>query len=106
MDGMETSHETQAAPRDGRWRGDDPLPVPGGMETMTRAQVAELWGVDPRVVTRYVTRGVLKKYVTERDPLNRPGRVVFDAAEARRIGELRAAETSPEPAPAPRPSRW
>lgn len=102
---METSHETQAAPRDGRWRGTDPDPVPEGMETMTRAEVAELWCVDPRVVTRYVTRGVLRKYVTERDPLNRPGRVVFDAAEARRIGELRRAGSYAEETTAPR-KRW
>lgn len=105
---METSHETQATPRDGRWRGTDPAPVPDGMETMTRAEVAELWCVDPRVVTRYVTRGVLRKYVTERDPLNRPGRVVFDAAEARRIGELRRVEGEAEAAvqaPAQR-KRW
>lgn len=106
MDGMETSHETQAAPRDGRWRGTDPAPVPEGMETMTRQQAAELWGVDPRVVTRYVTRGLLRKYVTERDQLNRPGRVVFDAQEVRRIGELRRGEPAePEPAPATR-KRW
>lgn len=105
MDGMETSHETQATPRDGRWRGTDPAPVPEGMETMTRQQAAELWGVDPRVVTRYVTRGVLRKYVTERGELKRPGRVVFDAEEVRRIGELRRAGSYAEETPAPR-KRW
>lgn len=94
-------------PRDGRWRGADPDPVPDGMETMSRAEVAELWGVDPRVVTRYVGRGVLRKYVTERDALGRPGRVVFDAAEARRIAVLRRGDAAPGPAPVEAPrKRW
>lgn len=108
MDGMETSHETQATPRDGRWRGTDPSPVPEGMETMTRQQAAELWGVDPRVVTRYVTRGVLRKYVTPRGELKRPGRVVFDAEEVRRIGKLRRVEGEAEAAvqDPPQRKRW
>lgn len=67
------------------------------METMTRQQAAELWGVDPRIVTRYVTRGLLRKYVTQRDQLGRPGRVVFDAAEVHRIAVARAEDEQSAP---------
>lgn len=75
---------------DGRWRGADPVPAPDGMTVMTRAEAAEVLGVDQRVVTRYVKRGALVKYVTPRDQFGRPGRVVFDSVQVRSLAFLRA----------------
>lgn len=90
---------------DGRWRGDSPVPVPEGMATLTRKEAAERLGVDQRVITRYVQRGLLVKYVTDRDALNRPGAIVFDAARVAELHAARTGDTRPAPVPHPR-RRW
>ena len=117
VDTMETAPETPAVPRDRRWRGTNPLPVPAGMETMTRDEVAALWGVTARVVTRYVDRGTVQRYV-KYDGRGVP-RVVFSAAQAQEVHAARQAQesTGPQPVadagrgmgsgpPPARPRRW
>lgn len=79
------------------------------METMTREEVAALWGVTARVVTRYVDRGTVQRYV-KYDGRGVP-RVVFSAAQALEVHAARQQTDSKVPAPQPdtdtgRPRRW
>lgn len=109
--------DTMQIRQDKRWRGDPPVPVPAGMQTLTRKEVADLFGVDIRVVTRYAATGVLTKYVTPVEGVRKAGRIVFDRAEARKVAKMRegTAKHGSEPEPdgnprrpntAPRPRRW
>lgn len=87
---------------------------------MTRRQVADLFGVDQRVVTRYAARGVLTKYRTPGKGVGRSGTVVFNRTEVLHVQALRrsTAKHGSDPAPgsssrqpstsspAARPRRW
>lgn len=78
---------------------------------MTRKEVAELLGVDVRVVTRYAARGWFTKYVTPNDGMGRPGTVVFSAKQAHQVARVREHEREAERARVaagqkPRTPRW
>ena len=91
---------------DGRIKGTPPIPVPDGMQVMTRREAAGALGVDQRVITRYAQRGALVKYVTVSDAFGRPGAVVFDAEAVRTLATLRRPTESPAEPVQPERRRW
>lgn len=94
--------DTMTRKEDGRWRGETPTPVPAGMQTMTRKEVAALLGVDQRAVTRYAASGVLKKYEGPRSGIRKAGPVVFDRNQVLNVDALRRSAGTPQ---RPKP-RW
>jgi hypothetical protein len=79
------------------------------METMTRDQVAELFGVHVRVVTRYAARGDLTKYVSH--PFT-DGAILFSADQVRELDAYRRRRSGEDavkavpPVAVPRQARW
>lgn len=64
---------------------------------MTRKEVAELFGVDQRAVTRYVATGVLTKYEGPRVGVRKAGPVVFDRHQVLNVHALRQSAAPLEP---------
>lgn len=99
---------------DGRWKGEAPQPAPDKMKLVNRVRAARLAGVDPRTITRWAEKGILRKYQGPR------GSVLFSEKAARALHKdpedmqdtghrAPAAAATPEihhETPPPKHNRW
>lgn len=90
---------------DGRWKGEAPQPAPDKMKLVNRVRAARLAGVDPRTITRWAEKGILRKYQGPR------GSVLFSEKAARALHkdpedmQDKTPRAVPQPDPSPQPNR-